>query len=65
MSNWISVEDRLPEKEIYILYYFDVTGVGLGKFDGLNTFYSCMGWLTGDVTHWQPLPEPPKEQDNE
>lgn len=65
-NRWISVKDRLPEEE--------------GKYliccsDGYQTTaeYENKTWLvyTGryeeieDVTHWMPLPEPPKGDDDE
>lgn len=68
MSNWISVNDRLPfskygesdsvltvsESGIYEILYFDG---------------GCWCKPTGEIrnactkiTHWMPLPEPPKEE---
>lgn len=62
-AQWISVDDRLPEDLQKVLYYFELTGVTAGKYDlGSNSFYSNKGWLCGDVTHWQPEPEPPTKQ---
>ena len=67
---WISVEDRLPEDEAPVLAYYgffrdnDVLGV---CFFGTLTFFvfdKNPHWQhesTGlFVTHWMPLPEPPK-----
>ena len=68
-KEWISVEDELPEVYGWFLV-FDVSmpkkhGVTMGFFSGeLKS-----NWLPLDsrdnyesmiVTHWQPLPEPPK-----
>jgi hypothetical protein len=52
---WISVKDRLPEMEgVYLTY---------GKFSGRTGYrcshFSCVKFW-GQVTHWQPLPDPPK-----
>ena len=55
---WISVKEKLPEHLESCLCYrpdatFDMRRVQLfkhGKFDGVYA-----------VTHWMPLPEPPKE----
>ena len=58
-NKWISVEDRLPEKGVNVLYYFKHVGTHIGMCDGTNSFYGSAGWLIGDVTHWMPLPEPP------
>ena len=61
---WISVKDRLPEHGepvwcggVYLTGDF-LQGVGdlknHGKFDVYNPNFQF------EVTHWQPLPEPPK-----
>ena len=57
-NSWISVEDRLPDEDdkclvwnghhIFVAIYW---GDGVWKFDS----YAC------EITHWMPLPEPPKE----
>ena len=61
MSKWISVKDRLPEKIGYYICCLDngtikvckwIYGIRNGMWDNPN-------WTT--VTHWMPLPEPPKE----
>lgn len=56
-DKWISVEDELPPKsyEMYLVYT---------KFDTIDMdIYSAIGgWKKCNcVTHWQPLPQPPKE----
>jgi hypothetical protein len=63
---WISVKDRVPEGDQKVLvacvnenknpwqpeeHFLDVTA-----FDG-DDFGIC-----ADVTHWMPLPEPPKQE---
>lgn len=82
MSEWISVKDRLPDKEgIYLCFYrycgcdifrilsfaFNLEEVDEFDFKGQNR----SGWYNRDsewgyyemseVTHWMPLPEPPKK----
>lgn len=63
VPKWISVKERLPEVEADILAY-----IGEGSFvvcwmthDG---YWQCPAYLMDkdDVTHWMPLPEPPKEE---
>lgn len=68
MSEWISVEDRLPE----------ITDKFIGC-DSDGGVYECCRWCEGEIistymmgkyganakptdkiTHWMPLPEPPK-----
>lgn len=64
-SRWISVEEALPEPETCVLVF--------SGFDGAR--YQCTGFLSDGkwlydhddteiprVTHWMPLPEPPKEE---
>lgn len=62
VQKWISVKDRLPEKEGEVLVCdtredFISTWEYLGK--GL-WLYDDIFWGTDDITHWMPLPQPPK-----
>ena len=59
---WISVEDRLPiePQECLIVLYGQVyTAWAFG--DGDFETSSGVVWNADEVTHWMPLPEPPKE----
>ena len=64
-TDWISVKDRLPEISGYYQVYAkggqDVADYirGCGKQAGFMNHR-----LTYNITHWQPLPEPPKEADD-
>ena len=63
---WISVNDRLPEVEQKV--------IGIGLYKGKQTRADVLyydgpeGWwdtlrhikVTGEVTHWMPIPEPPQ-----
>lgn len=98
MSEWISVEDRLPETGKKVLAYFEYKATGFGRricanytprwtcesdaeadtYDEYNddddTYYLMEGWweqvenweeysccyVTEEITHWMPLPEPPE-----
>jgi hypothetical protein len=68
MSEWISVKDRLPKDGQRVLYYFHYVGVHAGNYarelddDGYmhDVFYGKDGFLSDDVTHWMPFPDPPK-----
>ena len=63
MTDWISVDDKLPESgKWYLCASKGSRHVEIVFFDGVND--SGIHWLqNGDylerVTHWQPLPEPP------
>ena len=68
---WIPVTERLPDETGNYL-----TAFGDGKAMAVNEFMHPRDWLTeegrkahpngkwywGGVTHWMPLPEPPKEE---
>lgn len=67
VPRWISVKERLPEEwqeadgtlvnyQIYMPEY----GVDIGNYMKPAKAWVCMG-LPCKVTHWMPLPEPPKE----
>ena len=61
---WVSVEERLPEqRDAYLVATED------GDVYDAEFIPSVKQWwidddLRLDVTHWQPLPEPPKEGEN-
>lgn len=58
-DKWISVEDRLPERNGGYLAHCDIEGQSLVCV----LYYSKVGGFNeGTVTHWMPLPEPPKER---
>lgn len=75
MNEWISVKDRLPEDEDEIVL---VIASGKPKHNiTLNRAYELAnyspeeGWILTEypewecatVTHWMPLPEPPKGEE--
>lgn len=66
MSEWISVDDRLPEPGKTILFHTNhlLDGVEIGRYEPASNrhpalFVGRCGFLKGLVTHWMPLPEPP------
>lgn len=69
-SPWHRVEDKLPESGEFgeiVLACNDVGTVNAaflsssGKwYAANNTMYDAWTWMP-NVTHWMPLPEPPKE----
>ena len=70
VSQWISVEDRLPEAWkneedntlINYMIYSPDFGVDIGSYHAQAKRWVCMG-LPCSVTHWMPLPEAPEEGD--
>lgn len=67
MSEWIDIEKRLPDKrEQYIVYSEDYGMVTCliwheGRWVDINDAGEPSLTEYGDcVTHWMPLPEPPK-----
>lgn len=81
--SWISVEDRLPEKELLDYYKDDYSksvicsnsNTGQVYEKAVRYSFKYKGWVDYDfsegfrpcdfellhITHWMPLPEPPKE----
>lgn len=62
LPHWISVEDRLPEETYHVL----VTTKNGTRMVGYlrrgvwqDTIMDCD--FFAPITHWQPLPQPPKE----
>lgn len=63
-SGWISVKDRLPEMTGYYLVcthntFYDTYCISKVYFSG-GVWGSLRKRYT-NITHWMPLPEPPKE----
>ncbi|MDW0999941.1 DUF551 domain-containing protein, partial [Mannheimia haemolytica] len=71
-NGWISIEDKLPPIETDVLGLCDISGMQLILIvsrelaDNEWYFLSVNQYGLDDdviaVTHWQPLPEPPKEE---
>ena len=61
MSEWISIDDRLPEKDEGVIIY-PMDGM-VGHADYFFNAFSTWGYgEVNGVTHWMPLPEPPKDK---
>lgn len=57
VGEWISVDERLPERNGRYMTHCKIEGKSL-----VCILYYCNvgGFNEGTVTHWMPLPEPPK-----
>lgn len=69
-SNWISVKGRLPETRhavlVYAPYHKNIWAASMHE-DGNWYIWSPGGGVLdpdwhGPITHWMPLPDPPKEE---
>ena len=65
-GGWISVKDKLPEVGDWdknVLTISDVGKFRVAYYDGhcwRNSIGEIVGWVT-PITHWMPLPCPPRE----
>lgn len=62
---WIDVKDRMPELNTYVLVCFigTLSGRQIMKVDYTLQYHNNdVEWkyTANGVTHWMPLPEPPK-----
>lgn len=72
-NDWISITDELPEPNTEVLVYIKypqpvlVMDRGIKKKDNIKKlFFDGEGFTPfdyGKLSHWMPLPEPPKESD--
>ena len=63
VMEWISVKDKMPQPDKYVLGY---CSYGEDNYEVVcwssryNEFHHGLGYSM-PVSHWMPLPEPPKE----
>ena len=63
-NGWIKCSERLPNKCTQVLLYVDdykYPHITIGMLNTNGDVGHCDDFLPDDVTHWQPLPEPPEE----
>ena len=60
LQKWIPCSERLPDSDERCLVFTKGHNVGISRMMGRNLRgeWTCCGY---EVTHWMPLPEPPKE----
>ena len=59
VQEWISVKDRLPDDDEIVIICTDENFIYAGELIGDTWFLDNDSW-TATVTHWMPLPQPPK-----
>ena len=63
IQKWIPVTEMLPDSEKCVLVYSQDGGVAEGKYNARFKEWVQFRWNVtelNNVTHWMPLPEPPK-----
>ncbi len=66
MTEWISVEDGLPEEGDLVIGFMSGISNPVDStylYEGQWTFGYVYLPEKGKVTHWQPLPDPPEVDD--
>ena len=64
-SEWISVDERLPEKRTHVIVHDEDGTVGEAFYLNCDLFEWVANEKMAFVTHWMPLPEPPKMKGGE
>lgn len=62
VSQWISVKDRLPECGVEVITFRCESGFSIESRNELGFYFDYD--ILDDVTHWMPLPEPPKGEND-
>lgn len=74
VPKWISVKDRLPEDDVDVIVYAVSNNGGYTMLVTFHTHtlygFNIDGWASPwqyftrnyTITHWMPMPEPPKEE---
>ena len=60
VDDWISVDDRLPELYKNVLTIDSEGKIFINWLEEVTETKSYFAYGSWSVTHWQPLPEPPK-----
>ena len=72
--SWIKCSERMPAEGQYVLFFVPASTPGgadhyiaTGSWGRVNEHIPCawsdgdQPWSAAEVTHWQPLPEPPND----
>ena len=62
VQEWISVKDRLPEEGDIVLCYMEFGEQRIAQWDESENCWAgqLIDYHKEQVTHWMPLPQPPK-----
>lgn len=63
MPEWISVKDRMPEEDVYVLAHNGVAPFIAAYTTNPSKRWYAISGFTICPTHWMPLPESPKEEE--
>ena len=63
-QKWIPVKDKMPEEDVRVIVYSSIKTIGIAY--QINDMWFTKDLLMSSpcnkITHWMPLPEPPKEK---
>lgn len=63
IPRWIPVKDRLPEKRKWVLCFCQANIIDVLRYENAEWHHDPTHvYMFEFVTHWMPLPEPPKEE---
>lgn len=64
VPRWISVKERLPEKREWVLCLCEADIIDVLRWENNEWYHDPMHvYFPSFVTHWMPLPTPPKEDE--
>ena len=64
VNRWIPCSERLPEKFEYVLCV-GRDGMGILRYTGATWLdENAIAYTMNEITHWMPLPDLPKEDDD-
>lgn len=62
-QQWIPVTERLPEKRKWVLCFCQANIIDVLRFENAEWYHDPTHvYMFEFVTHWMPLPGPPKEE---
>lgn len=61
VPEWVSVDDKLPAIGVYVMVFLEKQGHNPTTYNFCQ--YTKFGFHLSNVTHWMPLPDAPKAQE--